>query len=175
MRTFYISAILLLLFSGCSDLPLKPPKTAEMKLADLLEGLDNNASRAERRLLAHDIITRAQQLNREFERSTPPKFHNFLVKIGIKERGLCYHFSDGLYAYLKKKGSYYPHFDFHLIGAHIGSYWLEHNALAVTQKGGRVHDGIVVDAWRQTGTVFVSPVREDRAYRWVHRPSRGCM
>lgn len=175
MRTFFISAILLLLFSGCSDLPLKPPKTAEMKLADLLEGLDNNASRAERRLLAHDIITRAQQLNREFERSTPPKFHNFLVKTGIKKRGLCYHFSDGLYHYLKERESYYPHFGFHLIGAHIGSYWLEHNALAVTQKGGRVLDGIVVDAWRKTGTVFVSPVREDRAYRWVHRPSRGCL
>ena len=175
MRIFYISAILILLFSGCSDLPMKSPKTTEMRLVDLLEGLDNNAFREERRLLAHDIITRAVQLNREFDRSTPPKLHNFLVKTGIKKKGLCYHFSDGLYRYLKERESHYPHFGFHLIGANIGSYWLEHNALAVTRKGGKVLDGIVVDAWRQTSTVFVSPVREDRAYRWVHRPARGCL
>jgi len=168
-------SLLLLCFGGCTQVPMKSPRTEEAKLVHALDGLKSHASAKETRRLAYDIVWRSAVLNQEFDRTTPPKFHNFLVNIGFKKRGLCYHFSDGLYRYLKARKSHYPHFDFHLIGAHIGSYWLEHNALAVTRKGGRVLEGIVVDAWRQTGTVFVSPIGEDRAYRWVHRPNRECL
>jgi len=77
-----------------------------------------------------------------------------------------------LYLYLKQKK--YPHFAFHLAGAHIGEYWREHNTLVVTAKNGRFEDGIVVDPWREEGKVFVSRLKDDKAYTWVHRPERGC-
>lgn len=174
MRILYFS-LLLWCFSGCTQVPMKAPKAVEAKLVHVLNGLESNATLQETRLLAHDIVWRAAALNREFGRTTLPKFHNFLVNIGLKKKGLCYHYSDGLYTYLKRREAHYPHFGFHLIGAHIGSYWMEHNALAVTRKGGKVLDGIVVDAWRQTGTVYAAPIREDKKYKWVHRPNRECL
>jgi hypothetical protein len=95
-----------------------------------------------------------------------------MVNTGIKKQGLCYHFSDGLYRYLIQRN--YPHVTFHLVGAHIGEYWREHNALVITANGQDVNEGIIVDPWRETGRVFVSKLKEDRAYVWKHRPERGC-
>lgn len=164
----------LLLLTGCTQVAMHAPQRVEKKLIDALRGLESHAPAQEYSRLAHDIVTRTATLNRAFGRTTPPKFHNFLVIMGIKKQGLCYHYSDGLYRYLKARENHYPHFGFHEIGANIGSYWREHNALAVTRKGSSVKRGIVVDAWRNTGRLFVAPIKDDERYRWVHRIDRGC-
>jgi hypothetical protein len=143
-----------------------------MRITQALESLGGDVPKEETIRLANDIVARTDVLNRQFDRTNAPKVHNFLVKIGVKQKGLCYHYSDGLYLYLIHR--YYPHYAFHLVGAHIGSYWREHNALAVTRKGHKPLEGIVIDAWRKTGDIFVSKVADDKAYHWVHRTDRGC-
>ncbi len=162
----------MLLLAGCQNAPVQVPQRTQIRIVQALESLGGDVPREETLRLANDIVARTDMLNKEFARTDDPKVHNFLVKIGVKQKGLCYHYSDGLYLYLIRR--HYPHYAFHLLGAHIGSYWQEHNALAVTLKGHKPLEGIVIDAWRKTGDIFVSKVADDRRYRWVHRTDRGC-
>jgi hypothetical protein len=170
----YIASLFLctLLLTGCAREPVHDAQSSVAALSHLLTGLDPNIPKDEASHLAEDIFSYAAVLEKRFGREGDPYWHNFLINIGIKKRGLCYHYSDALYLHLRQGD--YPHFAFHLLGTHIGEYWREHNALAVTAKGHPVMEGVVVDAWRERGRVFVSKIREDRAYRWVHRPDRGC-
>jgi len=132
--------------------------------------LDANTHEEEAKTLSQDILYRSTVLERSFDRSTAPWVHNFMVNVGLKEKGLCYQYADGLYSYLKKRD--YSHFDFHLAGAHIGEYWREHNTLVVTAKNGKIQDGIVIDPWRKQGEVFVAKLKDDKSYAWKHRPER---
>jgi hypothetical protein len=152
-------------------MPVSEVRTSK-RLTELLSTLDSDVPQEEALRLSEDILYRAAQLERSFGRTTSPRMHNFMINLGLKKKGLCYHYADGLYSYLKQRS--YPHFDFHLVGAHIGEYWREHNALLITAKNGVTEDGVLIDPWRVQGEVFVSKMKEDKAYRWVHRPERGC-
>ncbi len=157
---------------GCvSTVPLTPQNDIR-QLSTLLQSLDENVSQTEAMKLSKDIFHKTQLLSKEFELTSPPLWHNFLVNVGIREKGLCYHWSDALYVSLSTKK--YISFDFHLMGADIGKYFLEHNALVVVAKGGKVEDGIIIDPWRDSGKVYFSKVSEDTKYKWIHRIDRGC-
>jgi len=144
-----------------------------IQLSKLLQGLDTHISQEEARQLSQDIFHKTQQLTKEFELTSPPQYHNFLVNVGLRKKGLCYHWSDALYLYLSQKK--YASFEFHLMGANIGEYLFEHNVLVVVAKGGRVEDGIIIDPWRDSGEVYFSKVRDDSEYKWSHRSERGCL
>ncbi|MDM5271350.1 hypothetical protein PGH07_04100 [Sulfurovum sp. zt1-1] len=144
-------------------------------MSQKLQGLGENISVQEADYLAWDIYHKSYELTEAFELVSPPQFHNFLVNVGIREKGLCYHFSDALYLYLKSQR--YESFDFHLVGANIGEYWSEHNALVVVAKNCISekciqNNGIVIDAWRNSGEVYYSRFNEDMHYHWKHRSER---
>lgn len=142
------------------------------QLSTLLQSLDKNISEVEARHLSKDIFEHTEKLRKEFDMTSPPLLHNFLVNVGVREKGLCYHWSDALYVYLAQKN--YPSFEFHLMGSDIGKYFLEHNVLVVVTKGRKVEDGIIIDPWRDSGKVYFSKVSEDTKYKWKHRANRGC-
>ncbi|MDQ7084717.1 MAG: hypothetical protein Q9M36_07205 [Sulfurovum sp.] len=122
--------------------------------------------------LAKDIFAKTSALSQDFKLTSPPQYHNFLVNIGLKEQGLCYHWSDALFSYFSRQD--YPDFVFHLMVANQGSYWREHNSLLVVAKGQNIEEGIIIDPWRNAGTLYFVKVQEDKAYTWIHRPNRGC-
>ncbi len=161
----------LFLLSGCASAPRPQGKTDVTHLTQLLLSVNNKAPKEEAKRLAEDVMEESDRLEKAFGREGNPYWHNFLVNIGVKKKGLCYHYSDGLYRHLTAQ-YHYPHFRFHLIGAHIGEYWREHNALAVSAPDKPVRDGIVIDPWRCTGAVYADKISEDRTYRWRHRPER---
>ena len=144
-----------------------------IQLSKLLQPLDKRITQDEAIQLSQDIFYETQKLTKEFKLTSPPLFHNTLVNIGIREKGLCYHWSDTLYVYLSEKK--YPHFEFHLVGANIGEYFGEHNALVVVGKGGSIQKGILIDPWRDSGKLYFSKVIEDKKYQWIHREERGCL
>ena len=172
----YFSVLLICFFlTGCSVKPTLPARQNIDRLSRQLQNLDGAVTAQESTLLAGDIYKKANELAKSFELVSPPQFHNFLVNVGLKERGLCYHFSDALYRHLKSR--HYESFEFHLVGANIGEYWREHNALAVVAKGCKsetciMGNGIVIDAWRDSGKLYFSALKEDKGYQWEHRPKR---
>ena len=148
------------------------PQSKISELSQLFQSMDSKIPQSEAMQLSKDIFRKTKQLTEEFEMTYPPQFHNFLVTVGIREKGLCYHWSDALYLYLSKK--HYPSFEFHLMGANVGEYFFEHNALIVVAKGGKIEEGIIIDPWRVSGELYFSIVKDDPDYAWIHRPTRGC-
>ena len=173
MRKYYFKVLILSFFlTGCVVTAPSVSQTKVEELSVLLESLDSTVPQSEAMRLSKDIFQKTQQLTEEFELTYPPHFHNFLVTVGVREKGLCYHWSDALYEHLLAKS--YGSFEFHLVGANIGEYFYEHNALVVVAKGGDVLKGIIIDPWRDSGELYFSKVEDDLAYRWIHRPKRGC-
>jgi len=157
---------------GCTvNSSLVSPSKSE-ELSRLLQSLDKRISQNEARELSKDIFYKTAQLTEEFEMTSPPQFHNFLVTVGVREKGLCYHWSDALYLYLLGKN--YDAFEFHLVGANVGEYFSEHNALVIVAKGGKIEEGVVIDPWRNPGELYFSKISDDPDYVWQHRPIRGC-
>ncbi|MCB4742876.1 MAG: hypothetical protein LGB68_01775 [Sulfurovum sp.] len=166
---FSLTAWLLL---GCTH-PIEPKleKRISVHLTHMLTRLSPEAPYLENVRLAEDIVHYSHTLEIKFDRHTYPWLHNFLVNVGLKERGLCYHYSDALYQYLKQQ--YYPHFTFHQAGANIGEYFYEHNVLVIlSSKWSHFEEGIVIDVWREPGNIFISNIKDDAIYQWKHRPYR---
>lgn len=161
-----------LFITGCVVKSTPNPKDEMKQLSVLLQTLGENISKEESMQLSKDIFYQTQILTIAFDRTSSPLWHNFLVNVGLREKGLCYHWSDALYLNLSKKN--YTSFEFHLVGADIGNYFLEHNALVVVTKGGTIDDGVIIDPWRSSTEVYFSKVKEDRKYLWKHRQDRGC-
>lgn len=161
------------LLYGCSVKPVEVHQTQLYQLTVLLQGLDTSIPKHESIQLSKDIFEMTRFLTKEFELTKPALWHNFLVNIGVKEKGLCYHWSDALYLYLNEKK--YVHFSFHLVGADIGEYFFEHNALVIVTKNARMlEDGILIDPWRDSGNLYFSKLKEDTSYQWKHRRKREC-
>ena len=173
MFKYYFKFLILSFFlAGCIVTAPSVSQTKVTQLSLLFQSLDSNITQNEAMQLSKDIFHKTQQLTKEFELTSPPQFHNLLVTVGVREKGLCYHWSDALYDYLSQKQ--YASFEFHLVGANIGEYFYEHNALVVVAKGGKVEEGIIIDPWRDSGELYFSKVKDDSSYRWTHRPKRGC-
>jgi hypothetical protein len=165
-KFFFISFFLV----GCSVIFPSVPQSKIMQLSKLLQSLDRSIPSKEVEYLSRDIFDETSKLIKEFKLTSPPWFHNILVNVGVRDQGLCYHWSDSLYVHLLEKK--YPHFDFHLVGANIGEYLFEHNVLVVTAKGSGVLNGVLIDPWRDSGELYFSRVFEDKKYTWKHRIDR---
>lgn len=148
-----------------------PPSDIRIEaLSHLLYTLDASIPKEEALELSKDIFQKTEALTKEFKMTTPPQFHNFLVNIGLRKKGLCYHWSDTLYSYFTHKS--YPSFEFHLMGANIGKYLTEHNVMVVVAKGEPVEEGVIIDPWREPGKLYFSKVKDDKRYVWVWRYAR---
>ncbi len=175
MSRVFIAFLLLfcvILLSACTVSPQKVSKKQVAQLSDLLYQINPQSTLSERRQISLSIFYKTQELTKEFSLTSPPLWHNFLVNTGVREKGLCYHWSDALYVYLHQR--HYAYFSFHLVGANVGEYFREHNALIVVSKGQEPKDGIIIDPWRNSGKLYFSKVNKDTKYTWVHRVDRAC-
>lgn len=168
-RSFLV-LLLLWLFAGCSVKPQLPTHAQTDHLSMQLKALNPATPKAETDRLAADLYATTAVLVKYYRLTAPPLWHNFLVNIGMREKGLCYHFADALFVHLKR--GHYPHFAFHLAVANRGKYWSEHNTLLIAAKGKPITEGLIVDAWRHSGRLYVVPFDQDPDYHWQHRRER---
>ncbi|MGD9160953.1 MAG: hypothetical protein PVG39_21225 [Desulfobacteraceae bacterium] len=136
------------------------------KLQQELTTLGNNIEITEARQLAETSISYSLYLADEYKLVWPPFFHNILVRIGVKDRGLCYQWTEDLMkrlVSLKLKS-----FSLHHGVAYRGNDFREHNTVVVTARGQEFTEGIVLDPWRNSGDLYWGAVRADR-YPWKER------
>lgn len=158
-------------FVACSTAPETSQNRAE-SLVSLLQTLNKDIPYAEALSLSREIFQQTDQLRVQFDPISEPHVNNFLVNIGLKEKGLCYEWSDPLYIYFRRKP--YKYFSFHLLVANRGKYFQEHNVLVVTSKKDEISEGVIIDPWRKPGKVYFSKVKDDTKYVWERRFKRGC-
>lgn len=128
-----------------------------------LAALAENADAGESQLLAEAAIRQAHSLAVEYRLARPPILHNLLVNLGLKQRGLCWHWTEDL---LERLGelplrSYQLHWGI----AYRGKLFREHNGVVVTARGREFATGIVLDGWRNSGELYWATVAGD-SYPW---------
>ena len=126
--------------------------------------LDPSVSEEEARGLAQSAIEHAAILGQRYGIVRPPHWHNLLVTFGWKKRGLCYHWTEDLLKHLEGLGLQQLHLQ--RVVAHRGSDLREHHSVLVITGNNSFPEGIVLDGWRGSGTLFWVPAGKDR-YPWV--------
>ncbi len=169
MRKYLLSLFILFLFSACTPLPDRAQNTVS-ELAVILQSLDDDITVKEAKRLSLEIFHESEKLRKKFQPVSEPHINNFLINTGFKKQGLCYEWSDALYVHFSQ--SSYRHFAFHLLVANKGEYFFEHNVMVVTAKNGAVMEGVLIDPWREPGSLYFSKVKEDKAYDWKWRKER---
>jgi len=160
-----------LFFVGCTLTPLPDISNVVIEkkskqLTQMLIELNKSIDPQEAQDFSLKSLYYAKKLAQNYKVVSPPLWHNVLVNIGLRDRGLCYEWSEDMLRYLLQQN--YQTLRFFAVGANIGDYF-EHNALVVTAKGEDYREGIVIDAWRNSGNLFFDKVTNDKKYEWKNR------
>jgi hypothetical protein len=180
IRAIGIMLAYVIVFTGCSvkhaqievsaddTLSLSTPDVkVEDKIISLqkaLQSLSSEVNKEEAKAFSHAAVLYAHVLAERYDLVSPPNFHNFLITIGFKERGLCYHWAGDLTTYLQKYN--FKSFDLYRAVVEQGNIG-EHNAIVVTATGEPFSQGLVLDAWRDSSDLFFEKVDKDKEYNWV--------
>jgi cell division protein FtsB len=132
-----------------------------------LAALNQQVNLLEAGLVAQTAITYSDQLAEEYQLVRPAVLHNVLIRMGLKDRGLCYHWTEDLLKELQSLDL--KTYQFHWGVAHRGSELREHNSVVITAKGQAFENGMVLDPWRNSGDLYWAIVKSDR-YPWQELP-----
>jgi hypothetical protein len=137
------------------------------RLQNDLAALNTRADAAEAGQVARTAIGYSYYLAEKYEVVRPAVFHNILVRVGLKDRGLCHHWTADLMVQLEQLAlkSYQLFWGV----AYRGSELREHNSVVIAARGQRFEEGIVLDPWRDSGELHWAPVKRDH-YPWQERP-----
>ena len=136
-------------------------------LHDDLVALSQQSDPLEARQVAETAITYSNQLADEYRLVRPAVLHNLLIRVGLKDRGLCYHWTEDLLKRLQALDlrSYQLHWGV----AYRGSDLREHNSVVITARGQLFEKGMVLDPWRNSGDLFWALIDADQ-YPWKKLP-----
>ncbi|MGW8302235.1 MAG: hypothetical protein ACWGNO_09205 [Desulfobacterales bacterium] len=137
------------------------------QLEQELIGLSATIDKTEARILAETAVREAAVLAEEYQLVRPAVSHNLLVVFGVKDRGLCYHWTEDLMKRLEALDL--KSVQLHWAVAYRGSELREHNCVVITGSGQPFLQGIVLDPWRNSGNLYWVRVTED-SYPWKVLP-----
>jgi hypothetical protein len=136
-------------------------------LQDDLTDLNRQANKLEARQVAETAITYSSYLAEVYELVRPAVLHNVLVRMSIKERGLCYHWTEDLMKQLKSLDL--KTYQLHWAVAYRGSELREHNSVVITATDQAFENGMVLDPWRNSGNLYWDLIKADK-YPWKELP-----
>ena len=162
-----IGALALVALAACGGPPPATPDEVS-RLAAAIAALGPEVDRDEARRAAEISYAHSHRLALEYEITDPPIIHNTKVNLGIKPRGLCWHWAHDMEKRLAQER--FATLDLHRAVANAdNAFRLEHSTAIVSAKGADYDDGIILDPWRKGGRLTWMPVREDDAYNWEPR------
>lgn len=91
-------------------------------------------------------------------------FHNVLVNLGFRQRGLCFLWADDLSAQIQSLNLQSIQIRRGVV--HLGKR-REHSSVVLTAIDQPFDEGIVLDAWRRSGRLHWCGVTKDK-YPWIH-------
>lgn len=151
------------LTSGCSTPSVQQQFSGEVALKQQVCLLAASVSTNEAQTIATTAYKYSLELRKQYCVVPPALFHNFLVNIGIRKRGLCYQWADDLSAKLNTLGL--QTIEVHRAIARPNSLRV-HCAVVLTARHQSFDQGLVLDAWRHSGYLYWGPVKKDK-YPWI--------
>jgi hypothetical protein len=186
LNRHFVSTLLLLIFllagcSGAQHIYRKPSDHSATSnrlndvaysekvdtLQDDLAGLNRQVNTLEARQVAETAITYSSDLAQEYALVRPAILHNIFVRMGLKDRGLCYHWTEDLIKRLQSLDL--KTYQFHWAVAYRGSELREHNSVVITARGDAFEKGMVLDPWRNSGDLYWALIKTDK-YPWKELP-----
>jgi len=161
------------LLSGCAaqrSALLRDPERIESRIAALegrLMRLGESTNPDEARRVAQTAVGDSLKLAEDYRVAAPALWHNLLIQMGVRDRGLCYHWTEDLMKRLQALNL--RTYQLHWGVAHKGSDLREHNSVVITALGQPFDAGLVLDPWRNSGDLFWAAVRKDE-YPWEPLP-----
>lgn len=169
VKQFGIALLGALTLAACATAPVEQSgrdgaRISELTRAimDLGPGVDpSEAARAARIAYVH-----TDELAAAYRITDPPLIHNTKVNLGLKPRGLCWHWAEDMEKRLLAEK--FQTLDLHrAIANHDKLFRIEHSTAIIGRRGAPMGAGIVLDPWRKGGRLTWVPVLADRAYDWV--------
>ena len=160
--------VCVLLMTGCASRPVPghwtQVQSAALKNRLLQLGAGVDADDATR--LAEVAVEQSAALAHQYRAVRPAWLGNYLVNLGLSDRGLCYDWANGLYPRLHELGL--RSLELHLAVARMDTPH-EHNCIVVTAHRQPFAEGVVLDAWRNSGRLWFGSVTTDK-YPWQPLP-----
>ncbi|MBK1636393.1 hypothetical protein [Rhodovulum adriaticum] len=165
-----LTVVATLLLAGCVT-PPETPERAPDQVADLAAALramgpgvdQQEAARAAELAYSHTAV-----LAEEYQITDPPLVHNAKVNMGLRPRGLCWHWAEDMETRLKQEG--FATLQVHRAIANSDNpFRIDHSTAILSRRGDPFDKGIVLDPWREGGRLFWAPVAEDTRYNWRAR------
>jgi hypothetical protein len=153
--------VFIIAFALCVSTAWARDERSIKDLGKALAALAPDVDSGEAELLSVTAHTTSRSLARQYRIVLNPEFQNFLINIGLRQRGYCAHFARDIGARLKtlKLKTLVLHW-----GAAYAGTSGEDNCLVVTARNQPFQDGIILDGWRRAGRLFWCTVREDHEY-----------
>lgn len=147
---------------------LRDAQESQRLFQDLMRMLDGTPA-AERQVAEHEavqivrtLVTTTRARAPHYNMMGSPLFNNFLIKLGAKEAGYCYHWTKDFVRALADLP--FRIFEHQWAVAYVG-HITENNGVAITRRGAPLETGLVYDAWRGSGRPYWRWVTDDH-YRW---------
>ena len=159
------------LLTACGVAPEKrAPATAAQiaALAAEIRALSPDVDPEEARRAARISYEHTRVLAIEYQIVDPPLIHNTKVNMGLKPRGLCWHWAEDMEKRLNEE-AFETLILYRAIANADNAYRIDHSTAIIAAKGTGMFDGIVLDPWRKGGYLFWDQVVEDTKYEWVPR------
>jgi hypothetical protein len=159
--------VFIIAFSLCINAVWARDERSIKELRDALVALAPDVDPGEADLVSVTTHTASRSLAREYRVVWFAGFQNLLIHLGIRQRGYCGHYTRDIGERLKE-------FRLKTLVLHWGEAFpgaeRENNCLVVTARNQPFEEGIIMDAWRNAGQLFWSPLKKDTAYRRVVNP-----
>lgn len=147
-------------------LPGTPGEVARLEAAILALGPDVDAGEAAR--AARISYAHTHDLARQYGITDPPLVHNTKVNMGLRPRGLCWHWAEDMERRLAAEK--FRTLDLHrAIASADNPFRIDHSTALISRAGAPIEQAIVLDPWRKGGVLTWVPFAEDGDYDWVAR------
>lgn len=163
--------VLIFGLAACGASPEKRVPASALEISQLameIRAMSEDVDPEEAERAARIAYQHTRELALQYEIVDPPLIHNTKVNMGLKPRGLCWHWAEDMEKRLKAEN--FKTLVLYRAIANADNDWrIDHSTAIIAAKGEGMYDGIVLDPWRLGGVLFWENVREDTRYEWVAR------
>jgi hypothetical protein len=128
-----------------------------------LVALSPSVNPEEARRVVSIAYTTGRELAHKWQMGSSPTFHSFLINIGMRKEGYCFHFATELL--LRLDAQKLQTLELHWGESDAGTD-TEHNVIVVTARGQPFAQGIMLDNWRRSGRLLWGPLDGDPDRTW---------
>lgn len=166
-RLFLLATLASLALSGCATTLPTVTQTDIDALTQAIQSLGPNVDPIEAQQAAEISYSYSRQLAQDWNITDPAIIHNAKIINGLREKGLCNDWAEAMTKRLRQEN--FRTLDLHWATSPPTDFRIIHHSAAISAKGASLYDGIILDPWRHSGSLFWGAVQEDTRYNWRPR------